>query len=60
MRKVKWMIFAGYNCNKKNIDSYLNYLEYAIDDYSPKYENWLLIGDLNSEISESRMKEFYF
>jgi exonuclease III len=58
LRKTKWLIFGGYNHNKSNIDNYLSILGPALDFYMSKYENWLLIGDLNSELQEHSMNEF--
>ena len=58
LRKVKWLLFGGYNPNKNGISSYLNELTPILDNYLSKYDNYLLLGDLNSEIKEIPMKEF--
>ena len=57
-RKQKWLLFGGY-CNKKaNINNYLSTLGSVIDRHISKYENLLLLGDFNSEITEPSMIEF--
>ena len=58
LRKTKWLIFGGYNYNKSNIDNYLNTVGLRLDHYMTNYENFLLLGDFNSEIHESYMSEF--
>ena len=58
LRKVKWFLFGGYNPNKNNISNYLNELTPILDKYLSKYDNYLLLGDFNSEINEVIMKEF--
>ena len=54
LRNKKWSIFGGYNPNKKNIVKFLK----DIDFYMPKYDNFILLGDFNSEMSENAMREF--
>ena len=57
-RKQKWLFFGGY-CNKKaNISNFLSKLGSIIDRNILKYENFLLLGDFNSEITEPSMIEF--
>ena len=58
LRKRKWLIFGGYNPNKDNILNFVNNLGPLLDEYMRNYENFLLLGDFNSEISETIMKEF--
>lgn len=58
LRKTKWLIFGGYNYNKSNIDNYLNTLGLRLDHFMTNYENFLLLGDFNSETHESFMSEF--
>ena len=58
LRSRRWLLFAGYNNLKQNISNYLHILGKCLDTYLSKYENMLLIGDLNSEMSETSMREF--
>ena len=45
-------IFGGYCNNKSNIDNFLKSLEPILDKHISRYENLLLLGDFNSEITE--------
>ena len=67
LRKCKWLDFAGYNNAKNQIGDFLrklgNILDHCIPKYLipipiPKYDNLLILGDLNSEIHETVMSEF--
>ena len=58
LRKVKWLIFGGYNPNKNNIQRFLEKLGSNLDCFMSKYENFLLLGDFNSELSEKAMNDF--
>ena len=54
----KWLIFGIYNHQKSEISSFLSALSENLCHYLPLYDNVLLIGDFNSEISEKPMEEF--
>ena len=56
--KRKWLLFGGYCNNKENIDNFLNILGPILNKHISQYENLLLIGDFNSEITEPSMEEF--
>ena len=58
LRKSKWLLFGGYNPQKENIGNFVNQMGIILDHYMPKYDNFLLLGDFNSEMSENIMKEF--
>ena len=58
LKKSKWLLFGGYNPHKENISNFLNQLGHTLDHYMPKYENFLLLGDFNSEMNEIAMEEF--
>ena len=58
LRKVKWLMFVGYNPHKENTANFLSQLIPILDQYLSKYDNYLLIGDFNSEVDENIMKEF--
>ena len=58
IRTSKWLIFGGYNPDKKKISSFLEHVSKEIDKFLPKYENILMLGDFNSEMCEKEMKEF--
>ena len=58
LRKTKWLLFGGYNYNKSNISNFLGQLCPMLNHFMSKFDNFLLIGDFNSEVSESTMAEF--
>ena len=58
LRKVKWLLFGGYNPHKVDIQNYLSKLTTILDHYLSTYDNYLLLGDFNSEPHEDIMKEF--
>ena len=58
LKRSKWLVFGGYNPSKDNIAKFVKELGTILDHYMPKYDNFLLLGDFNSEITENTMKEF--
>ena len=58
LRKTKWLLFGGYNHNKINIDNFLCRLRPILDTHMCKFDNFLILGDFNSEMKEMRMAEF--
>ena len=58
LKKSKWLLFGGYNPHKEIICIFLNQLGPVLDHYMPKYDNFLLLGDFNSEMREIAMKDF--
>ena len=58
LRKKKWLLFGGYNNCKSNIRNFLRNIGPALDHHMCKLENFILLGDYNSEMSENAMKEF--
>ena len=58
LRKKKWLISCSYIPNKTLIQNHLSEISKVLDMCSPIYENFLLIGDFNSEPNESHMEDF--
>ena len=58
LRKVKWLLFGGYNHKKSNIIFFLKELGPLLDHYIAKFDHFLILGDFNSEITEDDMSEF--
>ena len=58
IRNTKWLIMGGYNPKKENIKNFLDQVGKELDKFLPNYENLLLLGDFNSEMSEEPMKDF--
>ena len=58
LRKDKWLLFGGYNPHKGNIQTFLMQLTPILDHYLCSYDNYLVIGDFNSEPDGEAMEEF--
>ena len=50
---------CSYNPAKSNISSHLSMVGRSLDRYMSSYDNFLIIGDLHSEINEMAVTEFY-
>ena len=58
IRKKKWLLVRTYNPNKNLILNHLKEIGKNFDNYSSKYDNFILLGDLNSEPTESAVRYF--
>ena len=58
LRKCKWLVLGGHNNNKTNIDKFLACVGPVLDQQMSKIDNFLILGDLNSEIKEPCIKDF--
>ena len=58
LHKTKWLIGNFYNPHKNLIRNRITFLGKCMDHYLPKYDNLLLLGDFNSEMSEPIMEAF--
>ena len=58
VRRKKWLIGFSYNPNKTFISAHLKEIGKNLDIYSSKYDNFILLGDLNSEPKEQSVKDF--
>ena len=58
LRKNKILLFGGYNPKKEYISHFLSSIGDNLDVYLGDYDNYLLIGDFNSEITERAMSDF--
>ena len=58
IRKKKWLLVCTYNPNKNLISNHLKEIGKNLDNYSSKYDNFILLGDLNSEPIESAVRDF--
>ena len=56
--KKKWLIGNFYNPSKNLIKDRIKFLGKCLDHYLPSYDNLLILGDFNSEISEPVTKAF--
>jgi exonuclease III len=58
LRKKKYLFCCTYNPRKSNINYHLKHFGHVLDNYCSSYDNFLIVGDLNSEISEPAMSDF--
>ena len=54
------MAFSLHRQSKQNlISNHLKEIGKNLDNYSSKYDNFILLGDLNSEPTKSAVRDFY-
>ena len=58
IRKKKWLLGCSYNPHKNNISNHLYHLNRGLDVYLKSFDNILIMGDLNSEVSENCLNGF--
>ena len=58
LHKTKWVIFGIYRLPCQNEAYFFEEIGKAIDHYNPNYENFVVIGDFNSEESNSKLCDF--
>ena len=54
----KWLLACTYNPNKNLISNHLKEIGKNLDNYSSKYNNFIFLGDFNSEPTESTVRYF--
>ena len=57
-KKNKWLLSYSYNPYKGNTKQHLSNISKGLDELNSKYDNILIIGDLNTEMSEPSLNEF--
>ena len=50
-RKKKWLLCYTDNPNRNNISNHLDLLRRSLDLYSAEYENFIIVGDFNTEVT---------
>ena len=58
--KKRWLICGCYNPHKNQIEKHISFLNKSLDYYLPYYDNIIILGDFNSEPTETHMKEFIY
>ena len=58
LRKKKWLLCCSYNPHKNSISNHVDVLRRDYDIHSSSYENFLLLGDFNAEMTDPCLKEF--
>ena len=52
----KWLLICSYNPHRNNIKEHIRVLSCCLDQNIQKYENIILMGDYNAEITENMEK----
>ena len=55
---MKWLINCSYNPNKNNIKNHFEIISQALDTFSTKYENIILLGDFNVCVDDKKILQF--
>ena len=58
LHKKKWLIGGTYNPCRSLIAKHLSKLNTCIEKFSRDYDNFIILGDFNSEPSESELQDF--
>ena len=58
LRSRKWLLSCSYNRKANLIADHLHCVGRGIGFYSSKYDNSIVLGDLNTEVSNSFMEQF--
>ena len=58
LRSKKWLISGSYNPNVSHIQKHTVNLSKNLDFYSSQYENFIVIGDFNPEMTNNYLEEF--
>ena len=58
LRKKKWLLFCSYNPKKSLISNHLQEIGNNLDLLLSKFDNYLLMGDFNSEPNEPTISDF--
>ena len=56
-KKNKWMLSYSYNSYKGNTKQHLSNISKGLDELNSKYDNILIVADLNSKMSEPSLDE---
>ena len=57
LRKKKWLMCCSYNPNNSLINTFTYDIGKALDCYTSNYDDFLIAGDFNPEITESSINE---
>ena len=58
LRKKKWLISCSYNLHLQFIDKHLTHIGKGLDSLSSKYEDHILMGEFNAELSNNFIDSF--
>ena len=57
-KKNKWMLSYSYNSYKGNTKQHHSNISKGLDELNSKYDNILIVADLNSKMSEPSLDEY--
>ena len=58
LRKKKSLLCCSYNPHKNSISTQIDFLRTELNLHSYNYENFILLGDFNSEMADTNVKDF--
>ena len=58
LRSRKWLLSCSYNPKTNLTADYLHCIGRGTDFYSSKYDNFVVLRDLNTEVSNSFLEQF--
>ena len=58
LRNKKWLLCCSYNSHKNSISTQIDFLRRELALHSSNYENFILLGDFNSEMTDANLKDF--
>ena len=57
LRKKKWLACCSYNPHKNSISTHIDFLRRELDLHYSNYENFILLGGFNSEMTDTNLKD---
>ena len=58
LRKKNWLLCCSYNPHKNSISTHIDFSRRVVDLHSSNYGNFILLGDFNSEMTDTNLKDF--
>ena len=58
LRKSKWLLFATYKPPSLSKENYFSQVNKALDAYGSKFENIVMMGDINTTETDEKLAEF--
>ena len=58
LRTKKWLLCCSYDAHKNSISTHIDFLRRELDLHSSNYENFMFLGDFNSEMTDTNLKDF--
>ena len=55
LKKIRWLICYAYNPHKCHSESFFEIISKHLEHYEKVYENFIILGDFNSEESETSL-----